>query len=105
MAVLFLWVVITVFGMIVIISYKSLILFLKSLLWLLVIGIPEKLMPWIVLGAEKRKSMKREMKAAGTYPSFRNRIFDFGRRLIYAIIETFTEPFKEIKESVLKKNS
>ncbi|USI64608.1 hypothetical protein LMK05_07105 [Lactococcus petauri] len=102
MAIIFLWVIFTVIGLIVIVSYKTFLLFLKGLLWMLVIGIPEKLMPFIVLEAEKRSQMKREMKAAGTYPSLRSRYYDFINRLSKAIVETFTEPLKEIKESVFK---
>lgn len=103
MAIIFLWVIFTVIGLIVIVSYKTFLLFLKGLLWVLVIGIPEKLMPFIVLGAEKRSQMKREMKAAGTYPSLRTRCYDFVNRLSKAIVETFTDPFQEIHRFIFRK--
>lgn len=103
--IIFLWGIFSVLGLFFIVSLKTFIILFRGVLWVLIIGIPEKLMPWIVLGAEEKRRVKREMKAAGVYPPVKERLTNFFQRLGRAFIETFTEPIVEIKQAVFRKNS
>lgn len=100
--IIFLWVIFSVLGLFIIVSFKTFILLLRGALWVLIIGIPEKLMPWIVLGAEEKRRVKRELKAAGVYPSLKVRFISFIQRLGRAFIETFTDPVVEMKQAIFR---
>lgn len=95
-----------VFGVLaifVVVFYKTALLVLKSLLWILIIGIPEKLMPAIILGAERRSEIKKGLKARGEYPNLKIRLLQFMNRFFRALVETFTDPINEIRQSVFRK--